>query len=374
MRAAIRVDGTDHAGENLMGADLRDADLAGADLHGAFLIGADLRGADLRASDFLGADLRAADLGRADLTDAIFLTPTQVSSAKGDAGDAPSSVDRPPPALGSVAATFGHTSYRIDVTYGKGAVMTEEMTDVLVAGYQSVEAATGDFDGLMQLVADGQVEIEGAILVTHDPGGDVTVVEHGDHLGRKGLGWGAGAGLVVGLFAPPLLGAVAVGAAAGGLVGKFTQRKVEAGMEDLAEQLPPGTAGVITVFDDEHRLAVEQALPNSPGKSIAQTDKEGVRALKDGARHGDGQIRAGSQRAPDPRSAVRRHGGPYAQGVRRGLGHDPRSEGARGRPERAARASSTMRGSVRSTRSAVRSARRPSRACRRWASRTTRST
>ncbi len=36
----------------------------------------------------------------------------------------------------------------------------------------------------------------------------------------------------------------------------------------------------ITVFDDEHRLAVEQALPGTPAKSVAQTDKEGVRALK----------------------------------------------------------------------------------------------
>ncbi len=158
--------------------------------------------------------------------------------------------------------------------------MADSLTDVLVAVYQDVDAATADFDGLMKIVADRPVEIEGAILVAHDAGGDITVVQHGDHLGRKGLGWGAGTGLVVGLFAPPLLGAVAVGGAVGGLIGKFTDRKVEAGMEGLAEKLPPGTAGVITVFDDEHRLAIEQALPGSPAKSVAQTDKEGVRALK----------------------------------------------------------------------------------------------
>ena len=158
--------------------------------------------------------------------------------------------------------------------------MADTLTDVLVAVYQDVDVATKDFDGLMRIVAEKQAEIEGAILVSHDAGGDVTVVEHGDHLGRKGLGWGAGAGLVVGLFAPPLLGAVAVGGAVGGLVGKFTDHKVKAGMEDLAEKLPPGTAGVITVFDDEHRLAIEQALPGTPAKSVAQTDKEGVRALK----------------------------------------------------------------------------------------------
>jgi arylsulfatase A-like enzyme/uncharacterized membrane protein len=159
--------------------------------------------------------------------------------------------------------------------------MPDTPTDVLVAAYQDIDTATRDFDTLMERVRAKQVEIEGAILITHDAEGEVSVVQHGDHLGRKGLGWGAGAGLVVGLLAPPLLGSVVVGAAAGGLIGKFTDRKVKAGMDKLGEQLPPGSAGVITVFDDQYRLVVEQALSGSPAKSIAQTDKQGLRALKD---------------------------------------------------------------------------------------------
>jgi uncharacterized membrane protein len=94
--------------------------------------------------------------------------------------------------------------------------MADTMTDVLVAAYQDIDAATTDFDGLMQIVMDQRAKVEGGILVTHDADGKVTVVQHGDHLGRKGLGWGAGAGLVVGLFAPPLLGSVVIGAAVGG--------------------------------------------------------------------------------------------------------------------------------------------------------------
>jgi arylsulfatase A-like enzyme/uncharacterized membrane protein len=158
--------------------------------------------------------------------------------------------------------------------------MADAKTDVLVAIYQDLDAATTDFDGLMKVVANKQAEIEGAILVTHDEQGEVTVVQHGDNLGRKGLGWGAGVGLVVGLFAPPLLGSIVLGGAVGGLLGKFTKKKVEAGLENLGEKLPPGTAGVIVVCDDEYRLPVEQALPGSVAKSIEQTDKEGVRALK----------------------------------------------------------------------------------------------
>ena len=150
----------------------------------------------------------------------------------------------------------------------------------------------------MQIVKDKQVAVEGAILVTHDAGGGVTVVQHGDHLGRKGLGWGAGAGLVVGLFAPPLLASVVVGGVAGGLIGKFTDHKVRAGMEKLGEKLPLGTAGIISVFDEDYRLAIERTLPGSPAKSVVQTDKKGIRALKDELATAMGKFKPDRSRLP----------------------------------------------------------------------------
>src|SRR3954449_12677265 len=85
--------------------------------------------------------------------------------------------------------------------------MADTQTNVLVAAYPDLDEAARDFDALMQIVNSKQVEIEGAILVTHDASGGVRVVQHGDHLGRKGLGWGAGAGLAVGPLAADLVGA-----------------------------------------------------------------------------------------------------------------------------------------------------------------------
>lgn len=76
--------GPRHRDADLVGARLGGADLRGADLRGAYLLGADLRGADLRRADLLGADLRGADLAGANLTDALFVTPPQVASARGD--------------------------------------------------------------------------------------------------------------------------------------------------------------------------------------------------------------------------------------------------------------------------------------------------
>ncbi|THF81718.1 pentapeptide repeat-containing protein [Cohnella fermenti] len=71
-------------GADLVGAKLRQADLRCANLRGAWLIAADLREADLRQADLIGADLRDADLRGADLTGALFVSQSQLNSAKGD--------------------------------------------------------------------------------------------------------------------------------------------------------------------------------------------------------------------------------------------------------------------------------------------------
>ena len=160
--------------------------------------------------------------------------------------------------------------------------MAETPTDVLVAGYQDIDPATKDFDALVALVKDKQVSIEGAILVTHAEDGSVAVQQTGDNLGRKGTGWGGGVGLAVGLFAPPLLASVAVGAVAGRVVGKFADHRVENEIHDkIGENLPPGSAGIIAIFDDEQRLGVEQALSGAMLRSVVQGDKKGTRALKE---------------------------------------------------------------------------------------------
>jgi uncharacterized membrane protein len=147
-------------------------------------------------------------------------------------------------------------------------MMADTPTDVLVAGYQDIGTATVDFDSLVARVDEKSIEIESVILVTHDQDGTVSVRQTGDHLGRKGAGWGAGVGLAVGLFAPPLLASVAVGVFAGGVVGRFVDHRVENEIHDkIGENLPPGSAGIIAVFDDGQRLGVEQALGGSLLKS-----------------------------------------------------------------------------------------------------------
>ncbi len=157
-----------------------------------------------------------------------------------------------------------------------------DSVDVIMAAYPSTGPAQHDFDALMQLVKDKTVAAEGVILVCRDASGQVSVTHTGDHLGRKGLGWGGGVGLVVGLFSPPLLASVVVGGAVGGLAGKFAKHKVDSGIEQgLGDKLQPGTAAIIAMVDGDDRLAAEQALAGSLAKSAAPMDKTGVRGLKD---------------------------------------------------------------------------------------------
>ena len=104
--------------------------------------------------------------------------------------------------------------------------MAEGNHFVLVAAYQDDQLAQQEFDALAGLVKAKTISTDGMILVAKDADGAVRLSDTGDHLGRKGAGWGGGVGVLVGLFAPPMLASVAVGAAAGAVVGKFADHKL----------------------------------------------------------------------------------------------------------------------------------------------------
>jgi arylsulfatase len=156
-----------------------------------------------------------------------------------------------------------------------------EQLVVVMAAYPSTDQAHRDFETFVTAAQGKTVRTEGVILVERDIGGQVRVIQTGDHLGRKGLGWGGGVGVLVGLFAPPMLASIVVGAAAGGLIGKFAKHKVDSGIQQgLSDKLQPGTAIIIAVIDTADRLAAERALSGSPARSAAPMDKGSMSELK----------------------------------------------------------------------------------------------
>jgi uncharacterized membrane protein len=136
---------------------------------------------------------------------------------------------------------------------------------VLVVGsYADAGAAADDFNTLKAGEKDGEYDVVGAVVMNRDASGKVDVKEHGDERTAGGAVLGGTAGLVVGLFAPPLLAATAVGAGIGALLGYLSKRHAEKKLGvDVEEYLPPGSSAVVAVVDDVYADKVEKALVKS---------------------------------------------------------------------------------------------------------------
>jgi len=161
--------------------------------------------------------------------------------------------------------------------------MTDAPLDLYIAGYSDPEAAKADFDALKKAQREGIVFIDGMVLASRDADGTLHVKESGDHDVFKGATIGVAGGLVVGLFAPPLLGAMVVGGLVGGLVGKLAKHHDEKGIQkDIDDVVPPGSSAVVAVFEEIWVDEVERQLAKADKKAVKQADKQTANELKKG--------------------------------------------------------------------------------------------
>ena len=139
--------------------------------------------------------------------------------------------------------------------------MAGENLVLVVGSYPDAEGAAEDFKALRDAEGAGEYEVVGAVVMSRDASGKVEVSEKGGPEVAGGAVLGGTVGLVVGLFAPPLLAATAVGAGIGAVVGRLSRRheEKELGVE-LEEYLAPGTSAVVVVVDDLYADRVENAL------------------------------------------------------------------------------------------------------------------
>jgi arylsulfatase len=93
--------------------------------------------------------------------------------------------------------------------------LDDETIDVMICGYLSKDSAHDDY----QAALDSGGYLHGAVVVSKDLEGNLAV-EQTDHMVREGAAGLGAVGFAVGLFAPPLLAATAVGAAVGAAAGK----------------------------------------------------------------------------------------------------------------------------------------------------------
>lgn len=108
-----------------------------------------------------------------------------------------------------------------------------------------------------------------------------TVVELGNHLGLKGAGFGAGIGILVGLFVPPIAGSILLGAAAGALVASFASHEIKIGLQhEVSRALEAGTAVMVALVPPSSLVFAERDLPGVVSTSVVPMDKSTVRSLE----------------------------------------------------------------------------------------------
>jgi uncharacterized membrane protein len=162
--------------------------------------------------------------------------------------------------------------------------MSDVPVTLYIATYADPGAAQDDWDGIKQLARDEVIAVDGLVLVSRDAGGKIEVKDDAHDVGR-GATIGAVGGAIVGLIFPPaFLASAAVGAGIGAGVGAIRDRREKNEIKaDVEEVLPPGSSGIIALFEEVWVDAVEEALAKADKVSTHEVDGESADVVKAGA-------------------------------------------------------------------------------------------
>jgi len=154
---------------------------------------------------------------------------------------------------------------------------------VKIIGIKVRDEQNGEFvvEALTTAVKAKRVSLEDIALVMRDEQGQLHVRQTKDATTGKGARKGTLVGALVGLAAPPLLGAAAVGAGLGALWGKFRDRGIDDKlMKSVGEMIESGEGVVFALGDDASIDAVaERVRELTDGKMETFTMGTGDEAL-----------------------------------------------------------------------------------------------
>jgi uncharacterized membrane protein len=152
----------------------------------------------------------------------------------------------------------------------------DETTDVLIGGYLSKEAARDDYEAAL---ASGGY-LHGAVVVSKGLEDNLSV-EQTDHMVREGAAGLGAVGFAVGLFAPPLLAATAVGAVIGAGAGELLHHRTANKLEQQAgNTIPVGGAGLILAYPHSAASTVQPVVRRAVKKVVGEAEGHHVQALK----------------------------------------------------------------------------------------------
>lgn len=163
--------------------------------------------------------------------------------------------------------------------------MTAPNYILYVASYDDATSAGEDYQAINDL---GETAVVAAAVLDREADGTVTVKEHGAGPVGGGALVGGGLGLVVGLFAPPLLATTVIGAGIGAGVGKIMKRheEKEIGL-DAEAWLPVNSSAIVAVINDVYLDRIDKAVTKAVKKTNKAIDKDDydavVKALSEGS-------------------------------------------------------------------------------------------
>lgn len=166
--------------------------------------------------------------------------------------------------------------------------MTDANLMLVAASYADADSAQSDFEALKAAQSTDDFAVVEAVVLTRADDGAVKVAAHNTGMVAGSAVAGSVGGLVVGLFAPPLLLAGALGAGVGAGIGALVKRHEEKKMGvELEEFMPAGTSAVVAVVDDTYTDRVDSALGHAAkkvSKAVDSGDYDSlVKALQKGS-------------------------------------------------------------------------------------------
>jgi uncharacterized membrane protein len=162
---------------------------------------------------------------------------------------------------------------------------TDAPVDLYIAAYADPHAAQADWDDIKALARDDVIKVDALVLVSRDAGDGKLHVKDNAHDVGKGAALGAVGGLLIGLIFPPSLLASAVvgggvGAGAGAILDHEQKKAIKA---DVEEVLPPGSSGIVAIFEETWVTEVEKALAKAEKVSKEKVDSTSFAEVKDSA-------------------------------------------------------------------------------------------
>ena len=174
------------------------------------------------------------------------------------------------------ARTHRTRAHGLSRAQGGSRMKLHDTIDVLIGGYLSKDAAEEDYNAVL----DCGGHLQGAVVVSKDLEGNLAV-EQTDHMVKEGAEGLGAVGFAVGLFAPPLLAATAVGAAMGAGAGKLLHNKTAKTLgEKAGATIPIGGAGLIVAYSHSEAGKVEPAVTRAVQKALGEAEGSHVKALK----------------------------------------------------------------------------------------------